>query len=65
MKLPPQHPCFVELPNDWNAVQVEAVVEMLNLLLDAVCARYTDELQALMRQDQIQGDGAGDREEPF
>jgi hypothetical protein len=37
MTAPSQLSGLLDLPDDWTPAQVAAVVEVLNLLLDAVC----------------------------
>lgn len=51
MKTPSQFSGPLDLPGDWTPAQVAAVVEVLNLLLDAVCSKYADALRVLARED--------------
>ena len=53
MKTPPRSNGLVELPDHWTAAEASAVVDLLNLLLDAVCLRYQQELQDLAREDYL------------
>lgn len=41
----------VDLPDDWTPAQAQAVVEVPDLLLDAVCSKYADALLQAGRED--------------
>lgn len=51
MTAPSQLSGLLDLPDDWTPAQAEAVVDVLNLLLDAVCSKYADALRVLARED--------------
>jgi hypothetical protein len=51
MTAPSQLSGLLDLPDDWTPAQVAAVVEVLNLLLDAVCSKYADALREVGRED--------------
>ena len=53
MKTPSQFSGLLDLPDDWTPAQAEAVVEVLNRLLDAVCSKYADALREVAREDLV------------
>jgi hypothetical protein len=53
MTAPSQLSGLLDLPDDWTPAQVAAVVEVLNLLLDAVCSKYADALLEAGREDLV------------
>lgn len=53
MKTPSQFSGLLDLPGDWTPAQPEAVIDVLNLLLDAVCSKYADALREVGREDLV------------
>jgi hypothetical protein len=53
MTAPSQLSGLLDLPDDWTPAQAEAIVDVLNLLLDAVCSKYADALREVGREDLV------------